>query len=225
MSYYLKNFSDEELESEKWKPIFGYDGKYEVSDLGRVRSKKRGGEKILRPAKKKSGYLTVALCRNGKAKFHLVHRLVASAFVPNDNIFNIEVNHIDEDKTNNRASNLEWCDSSYNKKYNDLHHRRKTKRSKIKGLYNPNLNSKQNLENFRANGIDCSSSTVKRLRKDIGLNESRPKRSKIERLYNPNLNSKQNIEIFRANGIDCSQQTIWRLRKDLGLTRSYHRLN
>lgn len=84
---------------------------YEVSNLGNVRNRLTG--KVLRPFKNGKGYLRVDLCKNGKEKTFLVHRLVATAFIPNpDN--KPQVNHIDGCKSNNYISNLEWCNSSEN---------------------------------------------------------------------------------------------------------------
>lgn len=104
---------------EIWKPIEGYEGLYEVSNLGRVRSlnyNHTGKVKILSLRVNKYGYIQVGLYNNGKRKFYGVHRLVAQAFIPNqDN--KTEVNHIDEDKTNNIVTNLEWCTASYNINY------------------------------------------------------------------------------------------------------------
>lgn len=156
------NFSKEELETERWKPIVGYDGVYEVSSLGRVRSKKSGGEKILRPGKTTNGYVQVVLYKDKKSKAFLVHRLVAEAFVPNDNILNTEVNHINEDKTDNRASNLEYCDRQYNMTYS-------SKRRKIERLYRPDFTYQQNIDHFKENGIECCEKTVQLLRKDLGI--------------------------------------------------------
>lgn len=100
---------------ENWSIIEGYEN-YEVSNEGRVRSlnyNKTGETRILRPADNGHGYLMVILCKNGKQKMVLVHRLVAAAFVPN--IFSLnEVNHINEDKTDNRAENLMWCSRKEN---------------------------------------------------------------------------------------------------------------
>lgn len=116
---------------EEWAPIIGYEGTYEVSNMGRVRSLRRLnnyrnragkndqrviGGRIMRPQKQKTGYLFVALSKDGKAKAFRIHRLVAAAFVDNPHGLP-EVNHIDEDKTNNCADNLEWCDHSYNNSY------------------------------------------------------------------------------------------------------------
>ena len=104
---------------ENWKAIAGYDGRYEVSDLGRVKSlnyNHTGTEKILKPQKNKYGYLLVGLCKDGKKKTLTVHRLVADAFVPNPNTLDT-VNHKDEVKTNNVASNLEWMSIKDNINY------------------------------------------------------------------------------------------------------------
>ena len=177
------DYTYNELQQEIWKDIFGYDGMYQVSDLGRVMSNKYGRWKVLKNGTTSSGYLTVCLLKDKKANCLLVHRLVASAFIPNDNIFNNQINHINEDKTDNRASNLEWCTAQYNSTYNDLHHRRivnrissKYKQIKIKCLYNPNLTYEQNIETFRANGIECCVNTLWKLRKDLGLTRKYTKR-------------------------------------------------
>jgi len=101
------------MKKEIWLPIEGYKGIYEISDLGRVRSLKYGEKRILRPADNGQGYLMVCLCKDGKRKYFSVHRLVALAFVPN--MFGLnEVNHINEDKTDNREENLMWVDSKEN---------------------------------------------------------------------------------------------------------------
>lgn len=101
---------------EHWKAISGYEGIYEVSDLGRVRSLKYGKEKILKPGKNNWGYLKVSLCKDGHVKKLTVHRLVAEAFIPNPQGLET-VNHKDEDKTNNFASNLEWMSIKDNINY------------------------------------------------------------------------------------------------------------
>ena len=111
------------MTEEIWKPVVGYEGLYEVSSLGRARSLGRFVSinrflkgRILRLCYNAKGYLRAQLSSNNKAKMYMVHRLVAIAFLPNpDNL--PEVNHIDEDKTNNSVENLEWCDGKYNVNY------------------------------------------------------------------------------------------------------------
>lgn len=110
MSYIYKYMNKEEI----WKAIAGY-ANYEISSLGRVKSLKYGKEKILKP-KNDNGYLRVTLFRNGKRKMLLVHRLVAAAFIPNPYGFE-QVNHIDENKSNNAVENLEFCNAKYNINY------------------------------------------------------------------------------------------------------------
>ena len=217
-------YTDIELKNEQWRDIDGYDGAYQVSDLGMVRSRKKSGEwRKMRQYKQYNGYLFVMLYKDGKAKKHLSHRLVAQYFVPNDNLFNTVVHHIDECKQNNSAKNLQWVDYSYNNTYNDINLRRKNcKISKIKELYDQNLTCKQNINLFKENGVECSETTVRKLRKDLGLTKSYNKnvRSKIEELYNQNLTIDDNIKLFKEQGIEVSKDTVINLRRDLGLTGS-----
>lgn len=104
---------------EIFKDIYGYEGLYQISNLGRVKSlnyNKTRKEKILKYRKHRYGYLMVVLFKDGKRKEILVHRLVAQAFLPNlDNL--PQVNHKDENKTNNCVENLEFCDAKYNSNY------------------------------------------------------------------------------------------------------------
>ena len=100
---------------EHWKAIDGYEGHYEVSDQGRVKSLLYGKERILKPQNNR-GYLQVSLCKEGHIKRPLVHRIVAEAFIPNPQGLET-INHKDEDKTNNVASNLEWMSVKDNNNY------------------------------------------------------------------------------------------------------------
>ena len=167
-----------EIENEVWRDVEGYEGIYQVSDLGRVRSLKFGKVRVLRASKNGCGYLYIGLHKDRKIKTVRVHRLVAQAFIPNSDEGKNEINHINEDKTDNRASNLEWCDRSYNLAYNGLHHRRKHSqpvRDKVKDLYRPDLSIAQNIELFKEQGIECSERTVIDLRKELGISKPRKK--------------------------------------------------
>ena len=120
------------VEKEQWKPVNkpGFESTYEVSNLGRVRSKDRWVKvadhkclrrgKVLQPCvNKNNGYYYVVLSRPGVQKDFTVHRLVASAWVPRKKGLTF-INHRNENKLDNRASNLEWCTASYNIRYNGL---------------------------------------------------------------------------------------------------------
>ena len=99
---------------EIWKDVEGYEGLYQVSNMGRVRSLRRNI--ILRQRITRKGYKMVKLSTNNIRKGYYIHRLVATAFIPNpDNL--PQVNHKDENKLNNCVGNLEWCDCKYNQNY------------------------------------------------------------------------------------------------------------
>lgn len=108
---------------EEWRAVPGYEGLYEVSDQGRVRSIDRY-DSIGRLRKKRyiklslnsSGYFLVGLSKRGNVTIYLVHRLVAQTFIPNP-LGLPQVNHKDENKLNNIVDNLEWCDRKYNNNY------------------------------------------------------------------------------------------------------------
>ena len=116
---------------EVWKDVIGYENLYQVSNLGRVKSLPkidlRGhlrNEKILHMFITKQGYCQLGLHKDGKEQKHLVHQLVAQAFIPNPNNYPI-VNHKKEfEKDNNCVDNLEWCTYSYNAKYGTYQERR-----------------------------------------------------------------------------------------------------
>lgn len=93
------------MSEEVWKDIEGYEGRYQVSNLGRVKRVTTG--RILKSCKNRGGYLYVNLCKQGVVSNKRIHRLVAQAFIPNPENKS-DINHIDEDKTNNTVTNLEW---------------------------------------------------------------------------------------------------------------------
>ena len=111
-------------ETEIFKDIEGYEGFYQVSNEGRVRSLERvvehsySGirtikERILKPGKNRDGYLHVNLCKDGSLKMHRIHRLVAEAFTPNPENKKT-INHVNGIKADNRLENIEWCTNSEN---------------------------------------------------------------------------------------------------------------
>lgn len=132
------------MNKEIWKDIDGYDGKYQVSNLGRVKSlyfmNRRANiprEKILKFGYNLQGYPFVHLCYLGKTSKPLsVHRLVAKAFIPNPNNYPI-VNHINGIKTDNRVENLEWCTQQYNIKQSFKNGQQKPTWENKKGELNP----------------------------------------------------------------------------------------
>lgn len=120
---------------EEWRDVVGYEGYYQVSNLGNVRSLDRFVEcrgsmrfqkgRIMHPGSDGFGYKQVIL-HNKKGKLFKVHRLVAEAFIPNPDNLPV-VNHKDEVKWNNNVENLEWCTVLYNLMYNDMNKRRNSK--------------------------------------------------------------------------------------------------
>ena len=125
MSIHNYNFFNYKME-EIWKDIIGYEGIYQISSFGRVRSSyKRGGSKryyisndfvLLKNVIRNNGYCFVTLRKNGCVKQCSVHRLVCNAFIPNP-LNNEDINHKDGDKLNNCVTNLEWCTRQYNIKH------------------------------------------------------------------------------------------------------------
>ena len=114
---------------EIWKDIEGFEGRYKVSNHGKVKSLARISdqgkpleERILKEDVDRRGYAQVTLYKGAIKKRFKVHRLVAIHFI--DNLLNLpQINHIDEDKNNNKSDNLEWCNQMYNNLYNGRHKR------------------------------------------------------------------------------------------------------
>ena len=133
------------MKNEEWRDVAGYEGLYQVSSEGRVKSLERkvehwcGGERIqkeriLKPIVVSSGYLRVVLYAGGKTKKFYVHRLVCEAFHENPGN-KPQVNHINEDKTDNRACNLEWCTRRENINHGSRNERVAKAQSKPVGQY------------------------------------------------------------------------------------------
>ena len=125
------------MEEEIWKPIKDFEGYYEVSNIGRVKSlnyRGTGKEKILKNIEDYKGYLEVGLTKNGKRKQFKVHRLVAEAFIPNPENKPC-IDHINTVKNDNRVENLRWV--TYKENMNNEISKKKISES-LKGENNPN---------------------------------------------------------------------------------------
>ena len=133
---------------EEWKDIDGYEGYYQVSSFGRVKSLDRYVKdtkrncfnfvkgRIMSPSSAdKKHYMQVSLSKNNKVTHYLIHRLVAQAFIPNPNNLP-QVNHKDENRENNNVDNLEWCTAEYNTNYGTRALRQGMSRGKTVYQYN-----------------------------------------------------------------------------------------
>ena len=137
---------------EEWKDVVGYEGLYEVSNLGNVRNKQT--KKVLKPELNSWGYYQLNLHNNGIMKSKTVHRLVAQAWIPQVDKEKDQINHKNEIKTDNRVENLEWCTVYYNNTYgthNDRVYAVLVKKGYIKHPERRHLSS---YEKYRLNYID-----------------------------------------------------------------------
>ena len=100
--------------NEIWKNVKGYEELYKVSNTGKILNIKK--DRLIKSKKNNRDYVQIRLYKDGKVEHWLLHRLVAANFIDNPNGYP-QVNHIDEDKNNNNASNLEWCTNYYNRHY------------------------------------------------------------------------------------------------------------
>ena len=197
------------MEQEQWKPIEGTDNDYEVSNLGRVRSMKQYYGvigRIMPQTIQRSGYHYVMLHVNNKPTCRRVHRLVAKAFIPNpDNL--PEINHIDGNKQNNAASNLEWA----TRRENTIH-------AYANGLINPMRNGTP--------CIFCGALT----RSNVGCClECKPKVFSVIKRMKKEEKQKEKYAFCTANGLtDMQKQAVARasrgmrsidIARELGVSR------
>lgn len=203
---------------ENWKPVVGYEGLYEVSSLGRVRSKDRkvwNGRtfynkkgRVLKRTKTTTGYWKVELYKNRKKKSKKVHRLVAKAFIPKKEGKEL-INHKDGNPLNNKVDNLEWCNQSENMKHayktglipsNFIKHK-----EEIKEEYKTNKNS---TINGLSRKYQCSISSIRKLLNSEGIrirdiSEAQDiykiDRQKMVLYFKKGLSNKEIAQIFSAN--------------------------
>lgn len=114
------------MQEEVWKPIKGFEGLYEISNTGKVKSFHKKEPFLLTPKKNNRGYLWVELKNITNISHSQIHRLVAETFLENPNKYPV-VNHKDENPLNNNVSNLEWCTKSYNRRYSLMLHPERNK--------------------------------------------------------------------------------------------------
>ena len=148
---------------EEWRPIAGYEGLYEISNLGRVKTYYTKGQKLKNDKEHvltphiMGGYYKVVLHKDKKRKMVNIHRLIAMAFLENPKN-DSEVNHKDENKLNNQVSNLEWCSHRYNILYSRNIDKAYNKEKKPVRVYDKNGNFIGEYESGReaARKLNCN---------------------------------------------------------------------
>lgn len=194
---------------EEWKDIEGYEGLYQVSNLGRVYTFKRN--KLMTPVKSRKGYLMVKLRVNNCAKSLAVHRLVAQAFIQNPEN-KPQVNHIDEDKTNNMVSNLEWVTNKEN-----CNHGTKIQRG-IDSVSKPILHVHNGITTEYKNAVIASELTgMSKSTIRVQLNKERITNKNNYFIYKNNTISKYYYEYLFENKVTDS---ITGMGKCLGVNRN-----
>lgn len=174
---------------EEWRDIKGWEGYYQVSNLGNIKSLERKvwcgrgrgyckivPEKILKAWKNNCGYLWVVLCKEGSRKNYYVHQLVGNAFLSNPQGYK-ELNHKDENKENNCANNLEWCSKSYNNNYGTRNKRvaGKLRGRKLSEEHIRKIAEKKSIPIYginRVSGLIVEFSSAKEAEKTLGINKS-----------------------------------------------------
>ena len=159
------------MTKEIWKDIFGYEGKYQASTLGRIKTLKdnhgNDREKILKPYKNNNGYLQVYLYKNGNKKSYLVHRLVIESFMgkPLDKDY-YSINHLDENKTNNNINNLQYCTHKYNCNYGTRNERA------TKSITNNIKKAKTVIGINKINGYIVEYQSTREVERCLGINQT-----------------------------------------------------
>ena len=207
------------IDMENWKPVVGYEGLYEVSDQGRVRSYRRCSKyskerqpKLLAGNKKWTGYIEIQLYDGyGNKKYSPAHRLVAEAFIPNPD-GKPEVNHKNGIRDDNRAENLEWvtCSENHKHAFKELH-KEHSRSTKGKASKNRKLTYEQ-AESIRA---DCRQGTE--IAKEYGVSTSIVYNIKHGRFYNvkegESVRMINDLEVFNCRVCDVKPELIDKKQK------------
>lgn len=161
--------------TEVWKDIPGYEGIYQASTLGRIRSLNRtdctGRSRdgwVMSCIRNRDGYYSIKLSKQGKGISYLVHRLVAMTFIPNDENLPL-INHKDENPSNNCVANLEWCDYKYNANYGKMTHEFRSRNVSRENHPRRKLSQKQVDEIRYKNQNRTSRSITAQLAKEYGV--------------------------------------------------------
>ena len=190
------------MENIIWKPVIGYEGLYEVSNTGLVKSLNCYNYKhprIMKLGKRADGYLSVGLSKNNKTKTKTVHRLVAEAFIPNPN--NLEmVNHKDENKSNNNVDNLEWCTRSYNQLYSIKKH--------------PERRQKFYKNFLDKNGKSTSPMVISKVRKRTEPIAHLNNELEIIKIYNNWIDAKNDLKYVTADVLQVCKRNINRMNTE-----------
>jgi hypothetical protein len=165
------------LTTEVWKDIPEYEGLYQISNLGRVKSFQRNRELILKSFKNRYGYHQVDLSKNKKGKSYTNHRLVMLTFKLDVKSYYDEVNHIDGNKENNHIDNLEWCTRSEN----------------IQHAYDNELRTSKGENNARSKLTEIQVKKIRFYGKNQIFNQS-----DLSKMFNVNTRSISNIILNKS---------------------------
>lgn len=202
------------LPREVWRDIPGYEGLYQVSNIGNIRSlnyMKTGKVKRLKPSIDKRGYKRVSFSHKGKCKCYLVHRLVAQAFIPNPNNLP-HVNHKDENPSNNCVWNLEWCTREYNMNYGTINERI----SKAKKGKKMSEEAKQKMSEARKGHITTEETRKKISEANKGKKVSEETRVKLSESHKGKTFTEETRKKMSEShkGKNTWMKEVWRKRKE-----------